>query len=189
MGSTSSSFLTNEEVDMYAELTYLKKREVIRASSLFRHMDPTSVDTDRRIRLPSQLIRERVPELQCNPFGERILEMFSSEGDDCLSFEDFLDMLSVFSRSAPDELKSSYAFRLYDFDGDSVLDRSDLSYVLDRLTRTQTSSMASSEKAAVIDKILEESDIDRNGTISAQEFQHVVTRCPEFAQAFSFEII
>ena len=39
--------------------------------------------------------------------------MFSSEDDDRLSFEDFLDMLSVFSRAAPVSLKISYAFRLY----------------------------------------------------------------------------
>ena len=50
---------------------------------------------------------------QCNPFGTRILRMFSSEDDDRLSFEDFLDMLSVFSRAAPVTLKTSYAFRLY----------------------------------------------------------------------------
>ena len=38
-------------------------------------------------------------------------------------------------------------------------------------------------------QILEESDIDRGGTINFQEFQHVVARCPEFAQSFSFELV
>ena len=38
-------------------------------------------------------------------------------------------------------------------------------------------------------QILEESDIDRNGTINFQEFQHVVARCPEFAQSFSFDLV
>lgn len=51
--------------------------------------------------------------LQNNPFAERLLNLFSSEADGCLSFEDFLDMLSVFSRAAPDTLKARYAFRLY----------------------------------------------------------------------------
>ena len=49
--------------------------------------------------------------------------MFSSEHDGCLSFEDFLDMLSVFSRSAPVSLKTSYAFRLYGEDPVSFMNR------------------------------------------------------------------
>jgi len=189
MGGAASSVMTGEEVDTYAELTYLKKREVIRAFSLFRLLDAKSVDTDWKVRLPSRLFRENLPTLQCNPFGERILNMFSSEEDGHLSFEDFLDMLSVFCRAAPDSLKTSYAFKLYDVDADSQLDRADLTYVLDRLTSSESSRLPGEERDTIIDNVLDECDIDRSGTISLQEFQHVVARCPDFAQAFSFELV
>ena len=39
--------------------------------------------------------------------------MFSSNGSGDLSFDDFLDLLSVFSEHAPRELKLHYAFRIY----------------------------------------------------------------------------
>ena len=50
---------------------------------------------------------------QENPFKERICKVFSSEGDGSLSFDDFLDMLSVMSENAPRNIKAFYAFRIY----------------------------------------------------------------------------
>lgn len=52
---------------------------------------------------------------QANPFQHRICRVFSTSdnGDDSMSFEDFLDMLSVFSDSATSDIKSHYAFRIF----------------------------------------------------------------------------
>lgn len=52
-------------------------------------------------------------ERQENPFRDRIVKVFSSNGTGDLSFDDFLDLLSVFSEHAPRELKLHYAFRIY----------------------------------------------------------------------------
>jgi len=51
--------------------------------------------------------------LQENPFRTRICEVFSSDGKGNLTFEDFLDMLSVFSEHAPRDIKVFYAFKIY----------------------------------------------------------------------------
>ncbi|CAF4638165.1 unnamed protein product, partial [Rotaria magnacalcarata] len=48
-----------------------------------------------------------------NPFRKRIVEVFSSQPDGSLSFEDFLDMMNVFSQNAPKSVKVSYAFKIY----------------------------------------------------------------------------
>ena len=48
-----------------------------------------------------------------NPFRDRICQVFSSSGDGNLTFEDFLDMMSVFSENAPKNVKVEYAFRIY----------------------------------------------------------------------------
>ena len=50
---------------------------------------------------------------QVNPFRDRICAVFSSSQDGMLSFEDFLDMMSVFSDNCPKNLKVEYAFRIY----------------------------------------------------------------------------
>jgi hypothetical protein len=51
--------------------------------------------------------------LQENPFRERICQVFSRDGKGNLTFEDFLDLLSVFSEQAPRDIKVFYAFKIY----------------------------------------------------------------------------
>ena len=50
---------------------------------------------------------------QVNPFRDRLCEVFSSSEDGDLTFEDFLDMMSVFSDNAPKPVKIEYAFKIY----------------------------------------------------------------------------
>ena len=91
------------------------------------------------------------PELRVNPFGDRICKVFSSSNDGDLTFEDFLDMMSVFSQAAPKSVKAEHAFRIFgksfwqtvrswiiccllvDFDGDDMLGIGDLQQVIERL--------------------------------------------------------
>lgn len=102
---------------------------------------------------------------------------------DSLSFEDFLDLLSVFSDTATPDIKSHYAFRIFDFDDDGTLDREDLSRLVNCLTgEGEDTRLSASEMKQLIDNILEESDIDRDGTINLSEFQHVISRSPDFAR-------
>uniref|UniRef100_A0A8C8ZD74 Calcium and integrin-binding protein 1 n=1 Tax=Prolemur simus TaxID=1328070 RepID=A0A8C8ZD74_PROSS len=127
-----------------------------------------------------------LPELKANPFKERICTVFStSPTRDSLSFEDFLDLLSVFSDTATPDIKSHYAFRIFDFDDDGTLNREDLSRLVNCLTgEGEDTRLSVSEMKQLIDNILEESDIDRDGTINLSEFQHVISRSPDFASSF-----
>jgi hypothetical protein len=51
--------------------------------------------------------------VQENPFKQRICQVFSRDGKGNLTFEDFLDLLSVFSEQAPRDIKVFYAFKIY----------------------------------------------------------------------------
>lgn len=55
----------------------------------------------------------KLPELRENPFRKRICEVFSHDGKGNLTFEDFLDLLSVFCEHAPRDIKVVYAFKIY----------------------------------------------------------------------------
>ncbi|DBA13452.1 TPA: hypothetical protein GDO54_018565, partial [Pyxicephalus adspersus] len=89
-----------------------------------------------------------LPELKANPFKHRICHVFSTSkhGDDSMSFEDFLDMLSAFSESATLEIKSHYAFRIFDFDGDGALNETDLETLVNHLTGTEEDTKLSNEE-------------------------------------------
>jgi calcium and integrin-binding protein 1 len=50
--------------------------------------------------------------IQVNPFNDRIVKVFSSSDTGDMTFEDFLDMMSVFSDGAPKNVKVEYAFRI-----------------------------------------------------------------------------
>ncbi|MBN3308925.1 CIB1 protein, partial [Amia calva] len=126
-----------------------------------------------------------LPELKSNPFRKRICSVFSTseDKDGSLTFEDFLDLLSAFSDSATPEIKSHYAFRIFDFDDDGTLDRGDLEKLVNSLTGdTADTRLTPEEMKQLISNILEESDIDKDGTVNLSEFQHVISRSPDFVR-------
>ncbi|CAP24598.1 Protein CBR-CALM-1 [Caenorhabditis briggsae] len=120
-----------------------------------------------------------------NPFKRRICEVFSEDGRGNLSFDDFLDMFSVFSEMAPLQLKLKYAFRIYDYDGDELLGHDDLSKMIRSLTRDELSDV---EVEFIIERIIEEADLDGDSSINFAEFEHVVSRSPDFIRTFHIRI-
>ena len=91
---------------------------LLRVQKRFREIRPDLVPRQMTegeascLRLPRENI-EKLPELRENPFRHRICEAFSRDGLGNLTFEDFLDLLSVFSEQAPRDIKVFYAFKIY----------------------------------------------------------------------------
>nr|XP_010347948.1 calcium and integrin-binding protein 1 isoform X1 [Saimiri boliviensis boliviensis] len=207
----SGSRLSKELLAEYQDLTFLTKQEILLAHRRFCELLPQeqqSMEASLRAQVSFEQILS-LPELKANPFKERICRVFStSPTRDSLSFEDFLDLLSVFSDTATPDIKSHYAFRIFDFDDDGTLNREDLSQLVNCLTgESEDTRLSASEMKQLIDnvsswawewegrvasfglklslpQILEESDIDRDGTINLSEFQHVISRSPDFASSF-----
>ncbi|XP_020032988.1 calcium and integrin-binding protein 1 [Castor canadensis] len=184
----SGSRLSKELLAEYQDLTFLTKQEILLAHKRFCELLPLEHATTEEFlhaRVPFEVIFN-LPELKANPFKERICRVFStSPTRDSLGFEDFLDLLSVFSDTATPDIKSHYAFRIFDFDDDGTLDREDLSRLVNCLTgEGEDMRLSDSEMKQLIDNILEESDIDRDGTVNLSEFQHVISRSPDFASSF-----
>lgn len=80
--------------------------------SKFKALAPEEVGRDKEVRLPMEIMLN-YPELKVNPFGDRICLVFSTSKDGDCTFEDFLDMMSVFSEDAPVSVKAEYAFRIF----------------------------------------------------------------------------
>ncbi|XP_015147618.1 calcium and integrin-binding protein 1 isoform X1 [Gallus gallus] len=189
----SSSLLPQEALGEYQELTFLNKQEILLAYKRFSELLPREQRENAcSVRVPKSQILT-LPELrpspsrQANPFQHRICHVFSTseDGDDSMSFEDFLDMLSVFSDAATSDIKSRYAFRIFDFDDDGVLDGKDLEKLVNCLTgQGEEARLSSIEMEQLIRNVLEESDIDKDGTINLSEFQHVISRSPDFVSSF-----
>ncbi|XP_061451877.1 calcium and integrin-binding protein 1 [Rhineura floridana] len=183
----SGSRLSRDLLGEYQELTFLTKQEILLAHRRFSDLLPKEEREQAFMtRIPKSKIL-MLPELRANPFRHRICHVFSTaeDGEGSLSFEDFLDMLSVFSDSATPEIKSHYAFRIFDFDNDGTLDKRDLENLVNCLTgEGEGSRLSSVEMEQLIQNILEESDIDKDGTINLSEFQHIISRSPDFTSSF-----
>ncbi|OXU18837.1 hypothetical protein TSAR_016408 [Trichomalopsis sarcophagae] len=198
MGNKVATF-SEEQLEDYQDCTYFTRKEILRLHKRFREMaDPGMVPrsmTPREassLRLPLDYLA-RIPELKENPFRDRIGQVFTRTSldpgqicdDDGICFEDFLEMMSVFSEHAPRDLKVFYAFRIYDFDEDGVVGINDLEHTCQQLVR---GGLTDEEVSTVCQKVLEESDIDGDGALSFLEFEHVVTRAADFLSTFHIRI-
>ncbi|KAF3858016.1 hypothetical protein F7725_011217 [Dissostichus mawsoni] len=117
------------------------------------------------------------PSVQDNPFRQRIAEVFSDDGEGNMTLEDFLDMFSVLSEMAPRDLKAYYAFKIYDFNNDDFLCKSDLEKTLNKLTRNE---LTEDEVRMVCEKVIDEADLDNDGRLSLEDFQTMIVRAPDF---------
>ncbi|CAL1548694.1 unnamed protein product, partial [Lymnaea stagnalis] len=161
MGNKESSF-TEVQLEAYQDCTFFNRKDILRVFNRFKDLAPDMVpynmtsNEGSNLKIPLATV-ENMPELKENPFRRRICQVFSDDGTGDMAFDEFLDMFSVFSETAPRDIKSSYAFKIYDYDGDNFLGRSDLEKTLKVLTQN---SLTSEETKFVVDKVLEETDLD-----------------------------
>jgi Ca2+-binding EF-hand superfamily protein len=148
-----------------------------------------SAKLSRMVIEPATILTEFAP-LKNNPFGDKIVDLFASDEDGGLKFEDFLDMCSVFSTHAPLHLKLRVAFFVFDKDNDGRLDKEDIDYVISRMVDDHMVSdqdhPQSIQKAR--EKLFVEADIDRSGQITLKEFEKLVDRMPDFESKFAFHL-
>lgn len=184
MGNAQDIF-SDRELEDYQELTFFTKKEIIHVFNRFRDLQPDAVARNRNAKLKKDVVMG-LQELKVNPFKDRICEVFSSSGDGDMTFEDFLDMMSVFSENAPKNVKVEYAFRIYDFDGDEMISSDDLKEVVNRLTGENQLNDDDMEK--LLNNIFDEADLDDDKTLSFAEFEHVISKAPDFVNTFRIRL-
>nr|XP_034321022.1 calcium and integrin-binding protein 1-like [Crassostrea gigas] len=186
MGTSNSvKTFTEEDLRHYRKLTVFTKNEILHVYEKFQSLGTKDEPLDKDSKI-SREVMYNLKELRVNPFRDRIVTVFSSRGDGSLTFEDFLDMMSVFSVKSPREVKAEYAFRIYDFDEDDYIGYEDIKELVNRQTGEETLTAMDLER--LIDNIYDESDIDEDGTISYPEFENIVENCPELIHRFRFRL-
>ncbi|KAJ8923801.1 hypothetical protein NQ315_010383 [Exocentrus adspersus] len=192
MGNKLVTF-TDQQLEDYQDCTFFTRKEILRVFKRFREVRPDLVPKQMRkddavnIKIPLEDCIEKLLELRENPFKMRICEVFSRDGKGNLSFEDFLDLLSVFSEQAPRDIKVYYAFCIYDFDSDQHIGPEDIDQALLLLTRN-TQELTPEDRQQIVEKVMEEADVDGDGKLSYMEFEHVITRAPDFLSTFHIRI-
>ncbi|XP_041975539.1 calcium and integrin-binding family member 2 isoform X1 [Aricia agestis] len=188
MGNKIVTF-TEQQLEDYQDCTFFTRKEILRVFKRFRAVCPSLVPQQlspsdaRSLAVPLDKILT-LPELKENPFKRRICEVFSHDGEG-LTFDDFLDMMSVFSEAAPRDIKAWYAFRIYDLDNDLYIGKEDLLEASRLLTKGE---LQSPELDQIVASVLEEADMDGDGQLSFMDFEHVVVRAPDFLSTFHIRV-
>ncbi|KAL5263246.1 hypothetical protein ACHWQZ_G008584 [Mnemiopsis leidyi] len=199
MGQGTSAY-DQSELAEFQDLTYFTKREVLHVHKRFAELAPEKVKQHGR---NPTLTKEEIlllPELAANPFKERILEVFSDAGDGNMNFEQFLDMMSQLSSKAPLETKIDFAFKIYDFNEDGQICENDLQKVILFLVQPAVTgaTLTSDERNQVIknslitddqikklaQKVINEMDMDDDGSISYLDFKHGMSKLNGFEESF-----
>lgn len=68
-------------------------------------------------------------------------------------------------------------FNSTDFNNDDFICMSDLEKTLNKLTRNE---LTEDEVRMVCEKVIDEADLDNDGRLSLEDFQHMIVRAPEF---------
>ncbi|XP_072136929.1 calcium and integrin-binding family member 4-like [Mobula birostris] len=119
---------------------------------------------------------------QVNPFRDQICKVFSTNEDGLFSFEDFLEMFSVFSANASLAVKTDYAFRIFDLNGNGYIDEEDIRNIVLRLTN---GLMDEPNIVVLTYNILDEGDLNNDGMLSFVEFESIIDRSPDFQKSFT----
>ncbi|GCC28316.1 hypothetical protein chiPu_0006745 [Chiloscyllium punctatum] len=178
----------NNEADMVQKTVPANITEVKlyhRYHALAPEIVPRYFNDSADIKLPLELISE-MPELKENPFHQKLLQVFSEDKQDNMSFNDFLNMFSILSDLTPQHLKAYYAFKVYDFNSDNFICQSDLEVMLGKLTGDE--ELSHEEVQLVCHKIMEEGDLDGDGKLSFADFEYMITRAPDFMSTFHIRI-
>ncbi len=93
--------------------------------------------------------------------------MFQKDAEDRINFRSFATGLSIFNETARPATKADFVFRLFDVDGDGFLNEADLSAILASMTGK---SLNAETIQTIVQRTMQQADVDRDGRISKQDF-------------------
>jgi calcium and integrin-binding protein 1 len=168
----------------FEEASFLTRTEIIRVYKRFEEI--TAKRSEKPV-LQRKITRDEfsaINELIHNPFRHRVAKIFSNSKG-LVGFEEFLDFLSVFSEEATRDVKTFYAFKIYDWDDDGYLNVADVTKTIQVLVGKELSKQ---EIKIAVRKIFDEADLDGDLQLSFVEFDHVVSRASDFENTFRIQI-
>ncbi|KAJ3159644.1 Calcineurin subunit B type 2 [Geranomyces michiganensis] len=165
MGQASSRLQADELEDLQS-ISNFSEAQIKTLYSRFKHLDK---DNSGSISVEEMTA---IPELAMNPLANRVVAVFDADGRNEVNFRQFVEALSVFSKSAKRDQKLNFAFKVYDVNGDGVIDGSDLFHILKLMVG---SNLSDAQVQSLVDQTILEADVlDKDGAISLQEFKRAM---------------
>jgi len=146
-------------------VTHFDAEELKRLGKRFRKLD-----TDNSGTLSIEEFMS-LPELQQNPLVQRVIEIFDTDGNKEIDFQEFIEGISQFSVKGDKEQKLRFAFKIYDINQDGFISNGELFTVLKMMVGNNLKDV---QLQQIVDKTILQFDSDGDGKISYEEFCNVV---------------
>jgi Ca2+-binding EF-hand superfamily protein len=119
---------------------------------------------------------------------DRIFRVFDANEDGRISFEEYLQCLSVLSSKASQEDKLKLSFQIYDLDGDNMISVDDLTSALASTLREHDIIIERKEIDEIVTHTMDEVCPDVTGKISLSEYEDLVAQRPQMLSRLSLNI-
>ncbi|KAL2236723.1 UNVERIFIED_CONTAM: Calcineurin B-like protein 7 [Sesamum indicum] len=191
-----------EEHTILASETTFNVNEVEALYILFEQLSSSIVD-DGRIHKEEFLLALFNCSSKKNILAERLFELFDLKRNGVIEFGEFVRSLSIFHPDAPEADKIAFAFRLYDLRQTGYIEREEMfdcsstnpglaehatkhvlvnkfhlkEMVLATLSESDL-SLSDDDVEAIVDKTLQEADLNGDGKIDLEEWKKMVAKYP-----------
>ncbi|KAG2769298.1 hypothetical protein PC129_g19928 [Phytophthora cactorum] len=104
-------------------------------------------------------------------YVDRIFQLFDTNNDNFISFDEFLQSVSVLSSKGGTTEKIKFSFDILDFDRDGKLSSQELLSMLEACIQENGINIPSECLTMIVAKTMEDVDLDKDGFISFDEFR------------------
>jgi Ca2+-binding EF-hand superfamily protein len=117
--------------------------------------------------------------LKRNLFVDRMFELFDANGDQSINFAEFVAGLSTFTTRAKPAEKAKFSFKMYDFNGDELIDKQELGRMLQATIDENNLNISPAQAQQLIDDTFEEANTATPGYITFEEYSAMVSKKPQ----------
>ena len=158
-GKRQSNQYVGEKID-----SYFSEDEIQRLYKRFQKLDQNGNGQIEKTEF------EQIASIKSNPLASRLIEIFDSDGNGEVDFQEFVRGLNVFSAHGKKDDKLKFLFKVYDIDRDGYISNGELYTVLKMMVGN---NLNPEQLQQIVDKTIMESDKDKDGKISFDEFRNM----------------
>jgi neurocalcin delta len=169
MGNKQTSSLPPQAVEELEEATSFTYSEINDLYRQFRHDCP---DQQMTVAQFKRLYRDTFPGGNSDEFAERVFKTYDTERRGFIDFKQFVTTLNAqLKGSFEDKLK--WLFGLYDVDASGLITSEDILHMVNALHELTTDTTDEDDNLGIneiVDHIMKQADLNKDGQISMQDF-------------------
>lgn len=168
--------LKNKELKLLVEKTKFSSDEV---KALYHQFRAIKADEEEKSATADLINREEFQKaLGCKSsfFVDRVFLLFDENRDGFINFSEFACGIAILSPKGTFAMKVSFAFDIYDLNGDGKIDKPELRKLLHAALTENSVPLSDAQITELVDTTFVQADANRDGFIDRKEFTAMVNR-------------